>query len=113
MGPTDPNRYHMWTGWVGNDGSGGGPDMTLVVTNLSTQPVKVFVLDRYKGKTTIVSIGAGATSFDRRSLSNEWGWYDLLITTDADAGIAYHFAGHVENGRDSISDPGIGAQHGL
>jgi phospholipase C len=29
MGPTDPNRYHMWTGWVGNDGQGGGP----VVTN--------------------------------------------------------------------------------
>jgi phospholipase C len=25
MGPTDPNRYHMWTGWVGNDGAGGGP----------------------------------------------------------------------------------------
>ncbi len=25
MGPTDPNRYHMWTGWVGNDGTGGGP----------------------------------------------------------------------------------------
>lgn len=25
MGPTDPNRYHMWTGWVGNDGKGGGP----------------------------------------------------------------------------------------
>jgi len=29
LGPTDPNRYYMWTGWVGNDGSGGGP----VVTN--------------------------------------------------------------------------------
>ncbi|GIE75655.1 non-hemolytic phospholipase C [Actinoplanes philippinensis] len=25
MGSTDPNRYHLWTGWVGNDGSGGGP----------------------------------------------------------------------------------------
>ena len=25
MGPTDPNRYYMWTGWVGNDGGGGGP----------------------------------------------------------------------------------------
>jgi phospholipase C len=25
LGPTDPNRYHMWSGWVGNDGSGGGP----------------------------------------------------------------------------------------
>jgi phospholipase C len=28
MGPTDPNRYHMWTGWVGNDGRGGGPVIT-------------------------------------------------------------------------------------
>src|SRR5262249_49079550 len=28
MGPTDPNRYHLWTGWVGNDGSGGGPVIT-------------------------------------------------------------------------------------
>jgi phospholipase C len=25
LGPTDPNRYHMWTGWLGNDGNGGGP----------------------------------------------------------------------------------------
>jgi phospholipase C len=32
LGPTDPNRYHMWTGWVGNDGKGGGP----VITNAET-----------------------------------------------------------------------------
>lgn len=25
MGPTDPNRYYMWTGYTGNDGVGGGP----------------------------------------------------------------------------------------
>jgi phospholipase C len=25
LGATDPNRYHMWTGWVGNDGKNGGP----------------------------------------------------------------------------------------
>jgi phospholipase C len=25
LGPTDPNRYYMWTGWDGNDGAGGGP----------------------------------------------------------------------------------------
>jgi phospholipase C len=25
LGPTDPNRYYMWTGYVGNDGVGGGP----------------------------------------------------------------------------------------
>jgi phospholipase C len=28
LGPTDPNRYHMWTGWVGNDGKNGGPVIT-------------------------------------------------------------------------------------
>jgi phospholipase C len=28
MGPTDPNRYHLWTGWAGNDGRGGGPVIT-------------------------------------------------------------------------------------
>ncbi|MBA0087056.1 MAG: phospholipase C, phosphocholine-specific, partial [Acidobacteria bacterium Pan2503] len=25
LGPTDPNRYHMWTGWVGNDGDHKAP----------------------------------------------------------------------------------------
>ncbi|MEV7563817.1 phosphocholine-specific phospholipase C [Streptomyces tanashiensis] len=25
IGATDPNRYYMWTGHVGNDGTGGGP----------------------------------------------------------------------------------------
>ncbi|MCF2530215.1 phosphocholine-specific phospholipase C [Yinghuangia soli] len=25
MGPTDPNRYYMWSGYTGNDGVGGGP----------------------------------------------------------------------------------------
>jgi phospholipase C len=25
IGPTDPNRYYMWTGYTGNDGAGGGP----------------------------------------------------------------------------------------
>src|SRR5207244_1437534 len=28
LGPTDPNRYHLWTGWTGNDGRGGGPVIT-------------------------------------------------------------------------------------
>ncbi len=25
LGPTDTNRYYMWTGWDGNNGKGGGP----------------------------------------------------------------------------------------
>ncbi|MGH3379508.1 MAG: alkaline phosphatase family protein, partial [Actinoallomurus sp.] len=25
IGPTDPNRYYLWSGYTGNDGAGGGP----------------------------------------------------------------------------------------
>jgi phospholipase C len=40
LGPTDPNRYHMFTGWVGNDGRGGGPvvDNTEAGYSWSTFP---------------------------------------------------------------------------
>ena len=30
LGPTYPNRHHMWTGWTGNDGSDGGPALENV-----------------------------------------------------------------------------------
>ena len=30
LGPTDPNRYHMWTGWVGNDGSHVAPQGPVI-----------------------------------------------------------------------------------
>jgi phospholipase C len=43
LGPTDPNRYHMWTGWVGNDGSGGGPvlDNSELGYDWSTYPERL------------------------------------------------------------------------
>jgi phospholipase C len=27
LGPTNPNRYYLWSGWVGNDGKAGGPEV--------------------------------------------------------------------------------------
>jgi len=27
LGPTNPNRYYLWSGWAGNDGKGGGPEV--------------------------------------------------------------------------------------
>jgi phospholipase C len=43
LGATDPNRYHMWTGWVGNDGAGGGPvlDNSEVGYDWSTYPERL------------------------------------------------------------------------
>jgi len=43
LGATDPNRYHMWTGWVGNDGKNGGPvlDNAEAGYDWSTYPEKL------------------------------------------------------------------------
>ena len=43
LGATDPNRYHMWTGWVGNDGLGGGPviDNSELGYDWSTYPERL------------------------------------------------------------------------
>jgi phospholipase C len=32
LGPTNPNRSYLWTGWAGNDGKGGGPELHTEAT---------------------------------------------------------------------------------
>jgi phospholipase C len=68
LGPTDPNRYHMWTGWVGNDGQGGGPvvDNAEVGYDWSTYPER---LERVGVSWKIYQdsgVGLNAAGF--------WGW---------------------------------------
>jgi phospholipase C len=46
LGPTDPNRYHMWTGWVGNDGNHKAPNGPVINNaevgyNWSTYPERL------------------------------------------------------------------------
>src|SRR2546429_8747430 len=52
LGPTDPNRYHMWTGWVGNDGSGGGPviDNAELGYGWATYPERLEAAGSFFGK---------------------------------------------------------------
>jgi phospholipase C len=35
-------------------------------------------------------------------------WYDLIVTSDSDSGFYRRVAGHVETGRDSLTDLGMG-----
>jgi phospholipase C len=70
MGPTDPNRYHMWTGWVGNDGAGGGPVITNAEAGYdwSTYPER---LERAGISWKVyqdVGVGLDAAGY--------WGWTD-------------------------------------
>jgi phospholipase C len=36
------------------------------------------------------------------------GWYDITVTSSEDARFVRGLAGHVENGRPSVSDPALG-----
>jgi len=84
-------------------------DITLMITNGSAQPAKVSVRDNYAGKSIDLTISAGGTVSNHWSLGGQGCWYDLVITSNVDPSIEYHFAGHVENGKDSMSDPAIGS----
>ncbi|MDG4821383.1 phospholipase C, phosphocholine-specific [Asanoa sp. WMMD1127] len=68
LGPTDPNRYHMWSGWVGNDGKAGGPVITNAEAGYdwSTYPER---LERNGISWKIYQdIGLGLTA------AGFWGW---------------------------------------
>lgn len=72
MGPTDPNRYHMWTGWVGNDGKGGGPVLSNAEDGYdwSTYPERM----QAAGVSWKIyqDIGDGLNAIG----NNFWGWTD-------------------------------------
>ncbi|MET7396097.1 phosphocholine-specific phospholipase C [Dactylosporangium sp. NPDC005572] len=84
LGPTDPNRYHMWSGWVGNDGKAGGP----VITNAelgydwSTYPER---LDRAGISWKVYQdVGVGLTA------EGYWGWTgDPFIGNYGDNSLLY------------------------
>jgi phospholipase C len=76
LGPTNPNRSYLWTGWAGNDGKGGGPE-------LHTQPTPSFTWRTYPERLQQAGVswkiyqdmGAG---LDKDHL---WGWSILAPYT--------------------------------
>jgi phospholipase C len=81
--------------------------IALTITNLGAART-VSVHDRYASRVTTVALGPGEAQTRHWSLTRARGWYDLLVTIEGDARFAYRYAGHLENGGDSISDPAMG-----
>ena len=84
--------------------------ITLAISNLGSQGTTVDVVDKYSGKTMSEVLGAGASVSQRWPLARFDGWYDFLITATHDPDFAYQLAGHLETGKDSISDPAMGGR---
>ncbi|RZS89820.1 phospholipase C [Motilibacter rhizosphaerae] len=80
----------------------------LDVSNPGSERIDVTLRERYTGETTRVSVRPGASRSETWSLGSSGGWYDVTLTVQQDPGLVVGYAGHVESGRQSISDPLMG-----
>ena len=81
--------------------------ITLTISNRAVRHAGLRILDNYTGKSIAQDLGPGASISKHWSLGRSFGWYDFVITVDEDTGFRYQFAGHLETGEDSISDPAM------
>jgi len=83
--------------------------IVLSVTNRGASSVHATVANSYGDEDPVELLLRPGHGFEKRwSLNSSFGWYDLVVTADADAGFLRRLAGHLENGRDSASDPAFG-----
>ncbi|MFF5205800.1 phosphocholine-specific phospholipase C [Streptosporangium sp. NPDC000396] len=81
-------------------------DIALVLTNRGGAACGVTVTDAYgTGATASYQLQPGASATHRVPLATSHRWYDLSVTSDADATFLRRLAGHVETGQPSMSDP--------
>jgi phospholipase C len=78
--------------------------LTLEIENLGSA-ARVSVKDAYSGRNRSLQLGAHKSIRWQFPLEASHGWYDLVVRVDGDPKFLYALAGHVENGRDSMSDP--------
>ena len=67
--------------------------------------VAVDVTDTYTGQARSHRLAPGATTGMRWWLNPSHNWYDLIVSTSANSDFVRQYAGHVENGEPSVSDP--------
>jgi len=82
--------------------------LTLTVVNKGRSDCPISVLNGYTRVATTAMVGVGKSFVHTVALGKTYGWYDLLVTSSVDAVFMRQMAGHVENGKDSMTDPLIG-----
>ena len=80
----------------------------LSVRNAGSQKATVTVLDAYSGDKVTRVLAPGGHAEGEFSLELFRGWYDVVVTVAEDPSFERRLTGHVETGRDSISDPAMG-----
>ena len=83
-------------------------EIVLEVENRNSAPADVTVSDRYSSPSTTLKFPPGAAKALQFPVERTRGWYDLAVSVQGDPQFEYRYAGHLENGEASISDPGMG-----
>lgn len=83
--------------------------VALEIENTGKTGTTVRVLEGYSGKVISLTLRAGQRLSRSWALKHSFSWYDLSLTSAAEPGFLQQFAGHLESGQDSMSDPAIGA----
>jgi phospholipase C len=78
------------------------------IVNRSGSRCRVQIANAYRDEVIRDELRPGRKLEKRISLEQSFGWYDLTMTSDADSRFFWRFAGHLENGRPSMSDPAFG-----
>jgi phospholipase C len=85
-----------------------GDDIELTFTNKGSGTAELKLTDGYGRRRAVTfRVRPGATVRHTVDLASHRRWYDLNVTSGADPAFLRRFAGHVENGRAGVSDPGI------
>jgi phospholipase C len=82
--------------------------VVLGVHNRTATASKVSIFDYYTQKEIEFTLEADGERSEFWPLDRSYGWYDFRITTHSNPGFQNRLAGHLETGRDSMSDPAIG-----
>jgi phospholipase C len=91
------------SGLAATAAAGQGGTLDILLRNSGAQELEVRVTDNaYGGGARNHSLAAGAALTDRWDLAPSHHWYDLTVAAGGDE---WRFAGHVETGKPSFSDP--------
>lgn len=84
-------------------------NLQLVLENKESSAVEVLIKDEvYMANSKTIKVAANSKKIVTLNLQKSKGWYDFMITVTGRPNFLKHYAGHVETGEESISDPFMG-----
>ena len=85
-----------------------GKVILLAIENLAPVWTNVTIANQYDLREKHFPLPPGGRISVPVLLVSSFRWYDVIITASTDPSFVRHYAGHIENGFDSVSDPHIG-----